>query len=238
MRVEVEATQAGIRTYDDRYGRFGPAALAPHLAALKSLAAALEETTADALDDEIDRTALLNDARTTLHRFERERRQATNPEFWLSHLLGGLHALMVRDDRSTVERARALLGRLDDIPAFLDDAREALDRPVGLFVETATRVNEAGAADLAQRVLEWDYAVNRIVEEEGLAHDVDVVLRFFRAVGQCVGVEHCDRTMTAAHFGRASWAFRNMHHPFLKVAYPDWDFDADFERVAPRRRAG
>src|SRR5207249_43595 len=37
----VAATQAGVKTYDDRYGRYSPAALAPHLAALKSLASAL-----------------------------------------------------------------------------------------------------------------------------------------------------------------------------------------------------
>src|SRR3989442_6774733 len=39
----VAATQAGVKAYDDRYGRYSPPALAPHLAALKSLAGALEE---------------------------------------------------------------------------------------------------------------------------------------------------------------------------------------------------
>src|SRR2546422_5119396 len=80
----VGATQAGVKTYDDRYGRFSPSALAPHLAALKSIASTLEETTADEREDEIDRTALLNEIRVTLRRFERERPQAKNPGFWLS----------------------------------------------------------------------------------------------------------------------------------------------------------
>src|SRR5439155_12420390 len=79
----VAATQAGVKTHDDRYGRYSPAALAPHLAALKSLAGALEETTADGLENEIDRTALLNDMRVALRRFERERPQAKSPAFWL-----------------------------------------------------------------------------------------------------------------------------------------------------------
>src|SRR5437867_767472 len=87
----VGATQAGVKTYDDRYGRFSPSALTPHLAALKSIASALEETTGDEREAEIDRTALLNEIRVTLRRFERERPQAKNPGFWLSHLLGGLH---------------------------------------------------------------------------------------------------------------------------------------------------
>src|SRR2546422_1308964 len=140
----VGATQAGVKTYDDRYGRFSPSALAPHLAALKSIAAALEETTADHVEDEIDRTALLNEIRVTLRRFERERPQAKNPGFWLSHLLGGLHFLLGRRDRTPEERAVSLVGRLEDVPRLLDDARAALVEPVRVFVETALRINEGG----------------------------------------------------------------------------------------------
>src|SRR6266446_3910969 len=140
----VGATQAGVKTYDDRYGRFSPSALAPHLAALKSISAALEETTTAELEDEIDRTALLNEIRVTLRRFEGERPQAKNPAFWLSHLLGGLHFLLGRRDRTAEERAASLAGRLEDVPRLLDDARVALVEPVRVFVETALRVNEGG----------------------------------------------------------------------------------------------
>src|SRR5207244_4228146 len=142
----VAATQAGIKTYDDRYGRFSRVALAPHLAALKSTGTALEEAPAADLEDEIDRTALLNEVRVVLRRFERERPQAKNPAFWLSHLLGGLHFLLGRSDRSAAEQARALAGRLEDVPALLDDARATLVEPVRVFVETALRVNEGGLA--------------------------------------------------------------------------------------------
>ncbi len=140
----VAATQAGVTTYDDRFGRFSAAALAPHLAALKSTGTALEEIQVDALDEEIERTALLNETRVILRRFERERPQAKNPGYWLSHLLGGLHFLMLRTDRAPAERALAAAGRLEDVPAFLDDARAALVEPVRLFAETAVRVNEGG----------------------------------------------------------------------------------------------
>src|SRR5438105_5374406 len=75
----VAATQAGVKAYDDRYGRYSPPALVPHLAALKSLAAALEETTADELEDEIDRTALLNEIRVVLRRLQHHRPQAQRP---------------------------------------------------------------------------------------------------------------------------------------------------------------
>ncbi|HEU5262315.1 MAG TPA: DUF885 domain-containing protein [Gemmatimonadales bacterium] len=140
----VAATQAGVKIYDDRYGRYSPTVLAPHLAALKSIAAALEEAAAAELEDEIDRTALLNEIRVTIRQFERERPQAKDPAFWLNHLLGGLHFLLSRNDRSPEEKARALTGRLEDVPRLLDDARTTLVEPVRVFVETALRVNEGG----------------------------------------------------------------------------------------------
>jgi uncharacterized protein (DUF885 family) len=142
----VGATQAGVKTYDSHYGRFSPAALAPHLAALKALAAALEETAVAGLEEEVDRTALLNEIRVTLRRFERERPQATNPGFWLAHVLNGLHFLLVRRDRTPAEKAVALTGRLEDVPALLDDARATLLAPVRVFVDTALRVHTGGLA--------------------------------------------------------------------------------------------
>ena len=142
----VAATQAGVKRYDHRYGRYGPTALPPHLAALKSLATALEEVSADQLEEEIDRTALLNELRVTLRRFERERPQARNPGFWLAHLLGGLHFLLGRRDRTPEEKAVALAGRLEDVPGLLDDARATLVEPVRVFVETALSVNAGGLA--------------------------------------------------------------------------------------------
>src|SRR5213594_3475817 len=107
-------------------------------------AGALEEAAADEREDEIDRTALLNEIRVVLHRFERERPQAKSPAFWLNHLLSGLHFLLGRGDRSDEERARALVGRLEDVPRLLDDARVALAEPVRVFVETALRINAGG----------------------------------------------------------------------------------------------
>ena len=140
----VAATQAGVPGHDDHYGRFSPAALTPHLAALKSIAAALEESNATDLEEEIDRTALLNEIRVMLRRFEKLKPQSKNPEFWLSHLLGGLHHLLLSADRTPAEKAAAAIGRLEDIPAFLDDLKASLEEPVRVFVETAMRMTEGG----------------------------------------------------------------------------------------------
>src|SRR5207247_10155131 len=140
----VAAAQAGVPGHDDRYGRYSPGALAPHLAALKSIAAALEEVNAADLEEEIDRTALLNEIRVALRRYEKLKPQAKNPEFWLSHLLGGLHHLLLSADRTPAEKAAAAIGRLEDIPAFLDDFKASLEEPVRVFVETAMRMTERG----------------------------------------------------------------------------------------------
>src|SRR5882762_4091463 len=140
----VAATQAGVPGYDDRYGRFSPAALAPHLAALRTIATALEEANAVDLEEEIDRTALLNEIRVSLRRLEKLKPQAKNPEFWLSHLLGGLHHLLLSADRTPSEKATGAIGRLEDIPDFLADLKVGLDEPVRVFVDTAMRMTEGG----------------------------------------------------------------------------------------------
>lgn len=142
----VQATAAGITEHDERLGRFSPEALRPHLAALRAMTGALEQVEVTELDDEIDRTALLDDLRMTLARFERERPQATDPGFHLAHVLAGLHYLLLRRDYAPDARVAALAGRLADVPPTLDDARQALDRPVPLFAETALRVLERGKA--------------------------------------------------------------------------------------------
>ena len=140
----VAATLAGLTAYDDRYGRYSPAALAPHLAALKSLAAALEGAAAADLETEIDRTALLNEIRVTTWQFEKDRPQAKNPEFWLTHLFGGLHGLLRRSDRGSAANAGAIAARLADVSALLDDARVALVEPVRMFAETALQMCPGG----------------------------------------------------------------------------------------------
>jgi uncharacterized protein (DUF885 family) len=169
----VSASQAGLTLYDDRFGRFSADALRPHLAALKALTGALEEAEFDELDEEIERTALLNDARVTLHRFETELPQAHNPEWWLSHLLSGLHVLLVRErDRSPEARSRALMGRLIDVAAFLEDARAGLTDPVSLFAETAKQVL-AGAAPLVREAQE---AASEMETADAVAAAADAAL--------------------------------------------------------------
>ena len=95
----VQATAAGRMEHDHRLGRFGGQEIKEYVAALRALANAVEELPLEELDDELDRTALLNEIRVSVHRFERERPHVRNPEYWLSHILQGLYFLLVRGDR-------------------------------------------------------------------------------------------------------------------------------------------
>jgi len=142
----VEATSAGLQEHDHRLGAFGEDDLKQSLAALKSLGSALESAVTESLQDEIDRTALLNELRVTVNRFEHERQQERNPLFWISHVLEGLYLLLVHRDRSREHRGRAAAERLRAVPAFLDAARETLENCPTVLLDTAADVAMAGSA--------------------------------------------------------------------------------------------
>ncbi len=78
-----------------RTDRFGPApALVPfnektlklHSAAFRSMAHAVEELELDSIDDEIDRTILIDSIRVRLRRVEHDRPDRRNPALWLDRL--------------------------------------------------------------------------------------------------------------------------------------------------------
>ena len=142
----VAATAAGVMRYDGRLGTYDVENVQRYLAALKSIAASLEECALEALDDEVDRTALLGEIRTTIHRFEHERPHIRNPVFWISHLLEGLHLLLAFSTRPRPERAAAAAARLREVPSFLRAARETLRECPRVFVETASLVAVQGLA--------------------------------------------------------------------------------------------
>jgi uncharacterized protein (DUF885 family) len=148
----VAATMAGVETHDSRLGRFTCPDVRSAVAAIRSVAGALEAVTATALEDLVDQTALLNDLRCQVARLEQERPHELNPEFHLSHLLGGLFALLVRRDRPAAARARALAGRLAETPRFLDDARATLERPPEVFTQTALEVARGGRLLLTEAI--------------------------------------------------------------------------------------
>lgn len=165
----VAATQSGVGQYDAQLGLFSRADVRVATAALKSMAGAFEALDPGDLADTIDTTAVLNDIRVTVARFEKERPHELNPEFYLTHLLSGLFALLMRADQPLEARGRALAGRLLDTPRFLGDAQATLTRPAPIFTETALSVMQGGHGLLREAIPEFAAAlpveVRREIEE-------------------------------------------------------------------------
>ena len=130
------ATLAGVPGNDERLGAFDPKSIREHVAALRSIAGAVEDLDVEATADEIDRTALLDHLRVLLFRLEREQPYRRNPVLWVEHACQAFHGLLLRgpDDPAI---APAALSRLRSLPRFLADARDSLRNPPALLVETA-----------------------------------------------------------------------------------------------------
>jgi uncharacterized protein (DUF885 family) len=146
----VDASAAGLTEHDERLGTFGAEEVREHVVALKAVANALEALQFEELDDEIDRTALLNEIRVTVHRFVAEQPHVKNPAFWLSHLLEGIYLLLVRQGRSRAGRIQAIRCRLEAIPGFLEAAKATFRDCSQVFVTTAMDIAEGGLVLLEQ----------------------------------------------------------------------------------------
>jgi uncharacterized protein DUF885 len=146
------ASAAGLVAQDSRLGSFDAETTREHLAALRSLTGAVEELEPEELNEEIDRTALLGEMRSTVFRFEYERPNVHNPAFWLSHLLQGLYTLLARHEPDLSRRVPAVLARLEAAPAFLDAARDTIDEPPSVFVDTALSMLGGGGQLIAEMV--------------------------------------------------------------------------------------
>jgi uncharacterized protein (DUF885 family) len=146
----VEATAAGLAEHDHRLGRFTQEDVRQHLAAIRSLAGAVEQVAVESLEDEIDRTMLLNELRMWEHRFKVEQVHLKNPGFWLGHALDGLYLLLSRTDRPLEHRAESAASRMAEFPAFFRAAQETLSGCPEVFVNLALRVAKGGRALMEQ----------------------------------------------------------------------------------------
>jgi len=146
------ASSAGRVDQDPRLGSFDAATTKAHLAALRSIAGAVEELEPEQIHEEVDRTALLGEIRSTAYRLEFEQPSVRNPGFWLSHLFQSLYALLVRSEADAAGRASAVVSRLEATPGFLDTARETIDEPPTVFVDTALGMLGGGGELIAQMV--------------------------------------------------------------------------------------
>jgi uncharacterized protein (DUF885 family) len=242
----VAATQAGIEQHDARLGEFSKPQIKAALAALKAMAGAFEYCETGSLADEVDHTAVLNDIRLAIARFERERPQERNPEFHLSHLFTGLFTLLLRNDQRLEQRVRGLVGRLGETPRFLKEARAALCDPAKVFTETALAVATGGRALFAEAIPEFAATLpaasrQEVLEALGPAREA---MDDFTAF---LGGELADRSGTDFAVGRKAFDFRLHYEHALRESAPELlrygealvkEIESDLERRAEALAAG
>ena len=145
---------------EGRLGRFDTATVREHLAAFRAIEAGVEELDVEDAADEIDRTALLDDIRVTIFRYQHERPHTRNPAFWLMRLCGAL------SDRPTVGPSdRSCLELLKSIPDYLQAAEGTLKAPPSVFIDLARALIEPAADMIAgfMRDAEGDHEVRGVV---------------------------------------------------------------------------
>jgi uncharacterized protein (DUF885 family) len=233
----VAATAAGVCEHDHRLGSFREEDVQQHVAAFRSLAGALEQLQLDALDDEIDRTAVLDDVRVTIHRFVTERVHRTNPSWWLEHPLEGLYHLLARHDRPREHRARGAAARLAATPAFLAAAQETVTECPRVFVETALEVAAGADALIAEVATHL-----RPAEDGGFDAAVTAARAAVERFARFLREERLETGTTAFAVGEDAFNFRLHHEHALRATAPElWRYgnrlaeDVSAELVAMAR---
>jgi hypothetical protein len=212
----VEATFAGLHELAGEFARYDAQSVREQLAALRSYASALEEVEADTLDEEIDRTAALHDARHWVLLLERERPFAFNPAFHLAHALNGLHLLLARGSQDPSRRAVELLQRLRALPDFLLRAVDALTEPARPLIALGSSMIPGGVALVRDGLDDGEIdlsALDPTELAEARAAAVQALLEFGDALalmeedagdGFAIGRELFDRKLHTAHMIRDS----------------------------------
>jgi hypothetical protein len=177
----VAGSAAGRVDLDPRLGSFDPETTRAHLAALRSIEGAVEELEPTDLADEIDRTALLGELRTTAYRLTREKPHVNNPGFWIGHLFQGLYALLARADAEAGTLVPSVVARLNQTPAFLDAALATLAQPPSVFVDTTLGMLGGGGELITQMVS--DFAARAPGSSEELTRAGQVALKALVSFG-------------------------------------------------------
>ncbi len=214
------ATAQGITTHDDQLADFSADRMREHLVAFKSLSGAVEQLEVGDPQEEIDRTAFLDDLRVTIARFELERPHVHDPSFWLGHLYGAFHALLRRREGDVTQRSQGLLGRLKATPAFLKAARETVREPPRVFLETAQALADAGPrllTEVAQAVRDTDPDL-AVAVDDALAEAETALSRFGLALHGDMQAHHDDLSFA---IGEEQFNRRLHHEHALQAGAPE-----------------
>ncbi|MBL8977459.1 MAG: DUF885 domain-containing protein [Gemmatimonadetes bacterium] len=214
------ATGQGVTSEDSRLADYSVERMREHLVAFKAMAVAVEQLEVEDPQEEIDRTAFLDEVRVTISRFEQERPHIHDPSFWLGHLYGAFQALLRRRNGATQDRARALLGRLRATPAFLRAAQETLKEPPRIFLDTAGMLADTGPrlfAEVAATIRDADPDLAGPAED-ALSAAEGAITRFALALRSELRAHHDDLSFA---IGEDQFNRRLHHEHALRPGAPE-----------------
>ena len=141
---------------DEMLDDFSSDAIAKKIATMKDFRAKLDaEINRDQdlrLHPFVDHAVVNNYIDRMLFELERERAHEHNPRIYIELLGTALHTLMVHEYAPAAERYRHLIGRLQKIPAFLDQARANLKASSTVWIDVAIDENQ-GVINLVARAI-------------------------------------------------------------------------------------
>lgn len=124
--VPLAATAMGEHRFDHKLGDHSPAARARQEKMLREALGELEaiDPASWSLDARIDRTLMIQLAKSFLRDFERTRDYERNPGLYANEALGGVFLLLMRDFAPFRVRMKNALGRLREVPRVLAQGKE------------------------------------------------------------------------------------------------------------------
>ncbi|HSB55847.1 MAG TPA: DUF885 domain-containing protein [Gemmatimonadales bacterium] len=214
------ATAAGVKGHDGQLGDFSVERMREHLVAFKAIASAVEQLDIEDQEEEIDRTAFLDEVRIRIARFEKERPHVHDPGFWLSHLYRGFHSILRLRDGDARAQAAGLLGRLKATPDFLKGARATIQDPPRIFLDTASALADAGPRLLADAADAIRGAAPELAEatEDALGEAESALSRFALALRGDFRAHHDDLSFA---IGEEQFNRRLHHEHALRAGAPE-----------------
>ncbi len=142
----VLATFLGVHDHDAELGEFSLSAQEEKNGHLKELLSELEALSLDdaSVDARIDAAALRASLRRSVFEHEELRTHEFKPIDYVGTALSGCNELILGDFAPLAERARSLLGRLEQIPGVLGAMRENIKQSPGVFATIGAEIARSG----------------------------------------------------------------------------------------------
>ncbi len=148
----VFATQMGDHRLDRTYPNFTANAVNKLVSNLRSLKAKLRKVNQEQLgvDAKIDYALLESNIESQIIMLTGTALYRDNPKLFSESAISGVYFLMISSDMSDEDRLNAILGRLTDLPDFLNSAQRQLKNPPQIWAILAKEEAESAAALLSE----------------------------------------------------------------------------------------